>query len=125
MRINNIPISVLDILEISKKYNPDDYLYILQMDTCFFIVYEETFCELNKILSGYLVYKTGRQGSFFSMDIDFRSFSLDEKKSAVEHYLGYVCNGPELIERRFSDLVWLRDNLEEIFSEKFEEKDLF
>jgi len=99
---------------ISKEFNPQNFLCVLDMDVALMIVYEEGFCELNKIFYGFLYYPYDkREGGLTTMSIDYRTFSLKDKKEALHHYLNIIPDREEDVSKLFDELVWLKENLEE------------
>jgi len=99
---------------ISKEFNPENFLYVLDMGIALMIVYEESFCELNRIFYGFLYYPYDeREGELATMNMDHRTFSLEDKKKALQHYLGIAPENEEDINKLFDELVWLKESLEE------------
>ncbi len=100
--------------EIAKEYDPEKFLYVLDLGKVLMVVYEEKYVELNKVVRGFLYYLEGRrEGGMATMDFDCRMFSLEEKRKAVNHYLGVSPVDEKDVEKLFQELMWLRDNLEE------------
>lgn len=114
---NEILIPKKVLVQISKKYNPRDYLYVADFGICIMLVYEESFHELDLLMYGYVIYPfyppAIRYGGFQTMKEDYRHFTIEEKRKAIEYYLGIEPESNTQVEKLFDELIWLKKETQE------------